>query len=228
MSLLRWLHRSRVAERRTRVLGEALAPLLPEGAQVLDVGCGDGAVAAQIARLRPDLTLRGIDVHVRDTTAIPVEAFDGRRIAAAEDSYDVIVLVDVLHHARDPVALLREAARVSRRWLVLKDHTCESRFAARRLAWMDRVGNPPGGAQGLAGISVRTEMAIAPTDTSRLFAAVERPRGVADLYMSIDAGETWTEMNTWSDSGGTVTVDATVAMPAVSTVQSSDLVMSSR
>ena len=150
MSLLRWLHRSRVAERRTRVLGEALAPLLPEGAQVLDVGCGDGAVAAQIARLRPDLTLRGIDVHVRDTTAIPVEAFDGRRIAAAEDSYDVIVLVDVLHHARDPVALLREAARVSRRWLVLKDHTCESRFAARRLAWMDRVGNPPGEVEILA------------------------------------------------------------------------------
>lgn len=41
------------------------------------------------------------------------------------------------------------------------------------------------------GISVRTEMAIAPTDTARLYAAVERPYSTADLFMSTDAGVTW-------------------------------------
>jgi len=53
------------------------------------------------------------------------------------------------------------------------------------------INNPPGGGTGLSGVSVRTEMAIAPTDTARLYAAVERPRGVADLYMSTDAGQNW-------------------------------------
>ncbi len=57
------------------------------------------------------------------------------------------------------------------------------------------VGNPTGGGFGLAGISVRTEMAIAPSDPNRLYAAVERPRSVADLYMSTDAGGTWSLVN---------------------------------
>ncbi|MFC1481307.1 T9SS type A sorting domain-containing protein [Candidatus Neomarinimicrobiota bacterium] len=41
------------------------------------------------------------------------------------------------------------------------------------------------------GISTRIEVAIAPTDTNRIYAAVERPRGIADLYMSQDGGTTW-------------------------------------
>ena len=49
------------------------------------------------------------------------------------------------------------------------------------------------------GISVRSELAIAPTDTARIYAAVERPRGVADLYMSTDAGVTWTIVDDTGD-----------------------------
>ncbi len=44
------------------------------------------------------------------------------------------------------------------------------------------------------GISTRTEMAIATTDTSRLYAAVERRRGTAKLFMSTNAGATWSEV----------------------------------
>jgi hypothetical protein len=53
------------------------------------------------------------------------------------------------------------------------------------------IGVPTSGGFGLAGITVRTEMAIAPSDPNRLYAAVERPRGIADLYMSQDAGLNW-------------------------------------
>lgn len=57
------------------------------------------------------------------------------------------------------------------------------------------IGNPPGGGTGLNPVSVRTEMAVSPTDTSRLYAAVERPRGVADLFMSTDAGDSWVRVD---------------------------------
>ena len=32
---------------------------------------------------------------------------------------------------------------------------------------------------------------MAPSDPQRLYAAVERPRGIADLYMSEDGGDSW-------------------------------------
>lgn len=57
------------------------------------------------------------------------------------------------------------------------------------------VGVPSGNGFGLAGISVRTEMAVAPSDPNRLYAAVERPRGIADLYMSRDGGDSWVLVN---------------------------------
>ena len=63
--------------------------------------------------------------------------------------------------------------------------------SANSFALPSDVGNPTSGGFGLAGISVRTEMAVAPSNPNRLYAAVERPRGVADLYMSRDAGATW-------------------------------------
>lgn len=53
------------------------------------------------------------------------------------------------------------------------------------------IGNPPGGAASYQGISVRTELAISPSRPSRLYAAVERPYGIADLYMTDDRGESW-------------------------------------
>lgn len=44
------------------------------------------------------------------------------------------------------------------------------------------------------GISTRTELAISPTDTARVYAAVERRFGIAKLFMTRDAGLTWVEV----------------------------------
>jgi len=67
--------------------------------------------------------------------------------------------------------------------------------SANTFALPSDVGNPTGGGFGLAGISVRTELAIAPSSPSRIYAAVERPRGIADLYMSDNAGTSWSLIN---------------------------------
>lgn len=67
------------------------------------------------------------------------------------------------------------------------------RVVADDFALPSDIGNPPndGTSFYLGGVSVRTELAISDSDPRRLYAAVERPRGVADLYMSGDTGETW-------------------------------------
>ena len=141
MAVLDQLHGKIVHTRRVRVLAERLAPLFPRGAAVLDVGCGDGLLAKLIGDLRPDLTLEGIDVLVREGTHVPVRAFDGRHIESADKSYDAVMFVDVLHHTDDPEILLTEAVRVARQCLVIKDHTRNGLLAGPTLRFMDRVGN---------------------------------------------------------------------------------------
>ncbi len=51
------------------------------------------------------------------------------------------------------------------------------------------------GGNSYQGISIRSELAISPTDTSRLYAAVERRYGTADLYMTKNAGASWILVN---------------------------------
>jgi len=141
MSVIASLHQDLVFNRRVRVLSQALAELLPRGATVLDVGCGNGLIALLISELRPDVTISGLDILVRPETHIPVEAFDGSRIPRADNSVDIVMFVDVLHHTEDPDAMLREAKRVARQGLVLKDHTRDGFLAKSTLRFMDWVGN---------------------------------------------------------------------------------------
>jgi len=135
------LHQRFVFGRRVAVLAAHLAPRLPDDARVLDVGCGDGRIARAVMALRPGLQISGIDVLRRPAAAIPVAIFDGRSIPYGSGSFDGVVLIDVLHHTEDPSLLLREAARVSRGAIVLKDHLCELALQRATLRLMDWIGN---------------------------------------------------------------------------------------
>jgi SAM-dependent methyltransferase len=130
-----------VHSRRVRVLRDRLASLLPQGARVLDVGAGDGFLGFEVQRTRPDVALSGIDVLVRGDTKIPVTAFDGSTIPFPSKSFDVVMFVDVLHHTLDPLVLLREAVRVARHSIVIKDHRLDGVLAGSTLAFMDWIGN---------------------------------------------------------------------------------------
>ena len=70
---------------------------------------------------------------------------DGEKIPFDDRSFDVVMFVDVLHHTQDPMVLLREAARVSRVSILLKDHNDNGVFSNTTLRMMDWVGNSPHG-----------------------------------------------------------------------------------
>lgn len=138
---VRSAHSSLIAGRRVRRLVEHLVALCPPSARVLDVGAGSGAIAAALAEQRPDVSVEGIDVLVRPETAIEVRPYDGKSIPHPDASFDYLLFVDVLHHVDDAMALLREALRVSRRGLIIKDHYADSALAHAILRAMDWVGN---------------------------------------------------------------------------------------
>jgi SAM-dependent methyltransferase len=122
-------------------LAQLCAELVPAKSRVLDIGCGDGRLARLLSQQRPDITITGIDVLVRDKVYIPVNSFDGKTIPYPNHSFDVAMLMDVLHHTEDPFILLREAARVSNGQVIIKDHTRDGLLAGLRLRFMDYVGN---------------------------------------------------------------------------------------
>lgn len=141
MTVLGHIHQRFVHQRRVDVLADALAALLPVGARVLDIGCGDGLLSKRIQDRRRDITIAGVDVLVRPDTHIPVAAFDGLRLPFDDKSVDVALFVDVLHHTTDPARLLQEARRVARDSLIIKDHTKDGVLAGPTLRFMDWVGN---------------------------------------------------------------------------------------
>ncbi len=141
MSVIDTIHGCYVHDRRSRILSRCLADMIPENFSVLDVGCGDGVLAQLISQARPDISLMGIEVLVRDRTHIPVNEYEGKTIPYDNASFDGVMFVDVLHHSTDPMSLLREGLRVTRKSIVIKDHLRDGLFADLTLRVMDRIGN---------------------------------------------------------------------------------------
>lgn len=142
MSLLTKVHKGLVHQRRVKVLATRFVELLPPGTKrVLDVGCGDGLLARELKALKPELEIEGLDVLARPGAAIPVTVFDGKHLPFAGGDFDVVMFADVLHHADDPLELLRDAARVARLGLVIKDHLEQGLLARATLSVMDWIGN---------------------------------------------------------------------------------------
>jgi len=139
--VIRDLHNSFVFGRRTQVLRRHIAELIPPGATVLDVGRGDGAIDKLILAGRPDISICGIDIFVRDSVKIPVVQYDGRFFPYPDKSFDTIIFVDVLHHTDDPMVLLKEARRVARKSIIIKDHNRDGLAAGPVLHFMDWIGN---------------------------------------------------------------------------------------
>lgn len=141
MTLVRRVHNARVHQRRVRVLARHLSELIPANVCLLDVGSGDGLLASHVLAQRSDLKWVAIDPLARPKTHVPVQLFTGDRLPFADKEFDLVLMVDVLHHTEDPMVLLREAVRVARTGIVIKDHLREGFCAGPRLRFMDWVGN---------------------------------------------------------------------------------------
>jgi SAM-dependent methyltransferase len=133
----------RVQARRVDVLARhlTLVSVIPPRCSVVDVGCGEGRLSAAIGRLRPDAHISGLDVLPQAPTEIPVKLFDGTTLPLPDRSVDVVLFVDVLHHTSDPLILLREARRVMRRAVVIKDCTLDGLLAGQALRFTDWISS---------------------------------------------------------------------------------------
>ena len=108
---------------RRRILARLLArlaPPLPAGARVLDVGCGTGAngpVLAGDGRVAIGLDASPVPLGLAGTGARGHAARvrgDALALPFADGAFDLVVALDVLEHLDDDRAAARELARVTR------------------------------------------------------------------------------------------------------------------
>jgi ubiquinone/menaquinone biosynthesis C-methylase UbiE len=107
-----------------RIAADTVGALRPDGA-VLDVGTGPGWLLVELARLRPDASVAGVDLatDMVETARRNAARFDSRVTVTVGDvadlpfddaSFDVIVSTLSSHHWADPVAGGGELRRVLR------------------------------------------------------------------------------------------------------------------
>jgi methionine biosynthesis protein MetW len=97
-----------------------IARLVPEGARVLDLGCGDGALLDLLQRQRG---CSGYGVEIADGNVLQcvrrgvdvIQLNLDEGLAMFDDaSFDVVLQIDTLQHLRNAEVMLRETARVGR------------------------------------------------------------------------------------------------------------------
>ena len=101
-----------------------IARLVPQGARVLDLGCGDGALLAYLQKER-GCTGYGVELtddHVLACVARGVQVLQlnlNEGLSMFEDqSFDVVLQIDTLQHLRNAETMLRETVRVGKTGIV--------------------------------------------------------------------------------------------------------------
>jgi SAM-dependent methyltransferase len=185
-----------------RLAGAALARLPDRlvGLRAVDVGAGTGAVSRELARRGADVL--AIDrspsmlAELRRQTSgrIPTIVGDIRRLALADDTYDLVVAAFVINHLADAAQGVGELARVTRRGghvvattFGADDHPIKAVvddvlvgygfvhppwYRALKDKWMPLIATPPalhavgerGGLTGVAVNSIEVDLSDLPID----------------------------------------------------------------
>jgi methionine biosynthesis protein MetW len=91
---------------------------IPDGARVLDVGCGDGGFLAHLKKQRPSCEVLGADVSARSVAMLSERGIPGLVLDPArplreqiDGSFDYVVLMEVIEHIVDAESVIRDVCR---------------------------------------------------------------------------------------------------------------------
>jgi 2-polyprenyl-3-methyl-5-hydroxy-6-metoxy-1,4-benzoquinol methylase len=143
--LMEWFNENISFPLRRRYLVKHLSPYLRNSRTILDLGASCGKLANELSKNLPDTEFVGLDTLVPSKTYIPVKKYDGKQIPFPSNSFDCVMIIDVLHHDKNPALILREAGRVSGKYILIKDHYWNNRLDFLFLKFADYLGNQPYG-----------------------------------------------------------------------------------
>jgi 2-polyprenyl-3-methyl-5-hydroxy-6-metoxy-1,4-benzoquinol methylase len=132
-------------------LGQLVRRWVPAAQQILEIGCGEGAVCERLSHEYPSSSITGIDITPKvgrlfrgDSSRVQFACATAEAFADAHPGgFDLVLLCDVLHHVPwdQHGALLCDAGRLLRQGgaLVVKDWELRRNLAHALAAFSDRV-----------------------------------------------------------------------------------------
>jgi methionine biosynthesis protein MetW len=110
--------------RRRRVDYELIEEMIEPGSRILDLGCGDGELLAELIE-RKDCVGRGVDIddrRVLECVGRGLAVFHGDLLEGlgfyGDASFDTVILGQTLQQTLDPRRVVREMLRVGRRGII--------------------------------------------------------------------------------------------------------------
>ncbi|MBU0532514.1 class I SAM-dependent methyltransferase [Candidatus Micrarchaeota archaeon] len=106
-----------LVHRSDKIYGQ-IEPFIGEGTNVLDLGCGDGKVGELVhINKNSNVILADIDNFLK--VQLPFHRYDGRTLPFADNFFDHVLLLTVLHHSDDPERVFEEALRVTNKSVIV-------------------------------------------------------------------------------------------------------------
>lgn len=102
--------------------------LKDQNGKVLDFGCGLGHVGFLISQ-QTGRSVEYYDVrkYPYPPEGVEIKVFDGKKLPCDDDEFDTTLIAFVLHHTPNPEAALKEAARVSKRYILICEDLMRSK-----------------------------------------------------------------------------------------------------
>lgn len=109
-----------VGQQRSDRLLDNISEYLKRGESALDVGCGAGNITKRLQERGHKVT--GLDItNISIHPEIEPVIYDGGKFPFKNNSFDVAIIITVLHHVDDPEKMLKEARRVAKRIIIVED-----------------------------------------------------------------------------------------------------------